>query len=273
MYACDVLADSVGPHGIRLTTLEVTFPRPYLAEFNTHRVLSRNSASSRAIPTELQIERVKENPYIPAFRKRVKGMGGGEFLAGMEYKAARLAWLTARDHAVISAQCLLETAKDDASRLLEPFMWQTVIVSATEWENFLNLRDHEAAALPMQTTAQMMRKALEESVPKQIGYGGWHLPLIDYMETATNDLDGRFMASVSAGRCARSSYLTQHNPEDMHESKTRWDSLAKNGHWSPSEHPAQCVDTKTYIGNFRGWKQLRKFYPDEAVFLGRLPMN
>lgn len=266
-YACNVLADSIGPHGVRLTTLEVTFPRPYLAEFNTHRMLSRNSESSRAIPTELQIERVKTNPYIPEFRKRVKGMGGGEFLTGHDRAVARMQWLESRDAAVRSAQRLLGYAKDDANRLLEPFMWHTAIVSATDWANFFALRDHEAAAIPMQRIARLMRKAMVDSEPKYIGYGGWHLPLVDYIEQVTGDLDGTYAAKVSAGRCARSSYSNHHNPEEHDASAARWESLASDGHWSPGEHTAQCVeDHREYIGNFRGWKQLRKFYAGEAVY-------
>ena len=80
MYAVRILADSLGPSRIRLTTLEVTFPRFLLAEFNTHRMLSRNSASSRAIPTERLIKEVRERPFIPEFNKRVTGMGVGEEL-------------------------------------------------------------------------------------------------------------------------------------------------------------------------------------------------
>src|SRR4051812_47823071 len=79
-YAAKILADSLSPEGIRLTTFEVTFPRFILAEFNTHRMLSRNSASSRAIPTEKLLKRVIDTPFVPSFNKRVKGMGVGEAL-------------------------------------------------------------------------------------------------------------------------------------------------------------------------------------------------
>lgn len=53
-----MLADSIAS-GVRLTTLQVTMPRIVLAEFNTHRMLSRNSASSRAIPVEKRIAQVR----------------------------------------------------------------------------------------------------------------------------------------------------------------------------------------------------------------------
>jgi hypothetical protein len=82
MYDVKVLADSI--YGLssgqtaRITTMQVTFPRFILAEINTHRAFSRNSASSRAIPTEKIIEQVVTNPFIPeTFNRRVKGMGVG----------------------------------------------------------------------------------------------------------------------------------------------------------------------------------------------------
>lgn len=277
-YQATVLADSVGPHGLRLTTMEVTFPRAYLAEFNTHRMLSRNSESSRAIPTELQIERVLANPYVPEFALRVKGMGVGEVLEGTDKRAAEWAWLDARDAAVDAARHLLVVAKDQANRLLEPFMWHTVIVSATEWDNFFNLRDHEAAAPPMQRIARLMKEALQESEPKCVGYEGWHIPMVGYTERMLGagdqevDIGGGthvpYEALVSAGRVARSSYSNHHKPETMRESKDRWERLALSGHWSPAEHPARCTRDRSFIGNFRGWVQLRKHYPGEAVFHG-----
>jgi hypothetical protein len=267
-YNVDVLADSVGPHGIRLTTIEATFPRPYIAELNTHRMLSRNSESSRAIPTELQLERVMKNPYIPEFRERVKGMGGGNLLGGPQRTRARCAWLAARDAAVQEARALLRVAKDDANRLLEPFMWHTAIITATDWDNFLNLRDHPDAALPMQRLARLVRVALKTSTPEPLEYGEWHVPLVEpeeYIEA--REVYGQFRAPrVSAGRCARSSYSTHHSPETADASDERWARLSKSGHWSPGEHPARCERGTDYIGNFRGWKQLRKCYPGEAVF-------
>lgn len=84
-YEAKVLADSVSPAGVRLTTLEVTFPRFILAEVNTHRMLSRSSASSRAIPIEKRIKAVEEDPFVPeAFGRNRKGMQATEVLEGGE---------------------------------------------------------------------------------------------------------------------------------------------------------------------------------------------
>ena len=65
MIKAEIIADSLSPQGHRLTTFICVFPRIVLAEFNTHRMLSRNSASSRAIPFNKMLEMVKTNPFIP----------------------------------------------------------------------------------------------------------------------------------------------------------------------------------------------------------------
>ena len=171
MISAKVIADSIlkpdydnNPVS-RITTMIVTFPRFILAEFNTHRMFSRNSASSRAIPFEKMLEVVQNNPFIPiAWQKHHKGMQGTEYFGGetcaeawslidrawgyseYENKLAvdqlQKEWLNARDNAVQQAKYLseLEVTKQLCNRLLEPFMWHTVLVTATEWENFFYLR-------------------------------------------------------------------------------------------------------------------------------------
>src|ERR1041384_185786 len=100
-FDAKVLADSISPAGHRLTTLETTFPRFILAEFNTHRVFSRNSASSRAIPIVKQVRRVLEQPYVPIeFGSNQPGMQAGPALTGEKRQAAEAEWLRARDDAV-----------------------------------------------------------------------------------------------------------------------------------------------------------------------------
>jgi thymidylate synthase ThyX len=148
MYKAEILADSLNPQGDRLTTMKITFPRFILAEMNTHRMFSRNSASSRAIPFNKMVKLVMDNPFIPiAWQKDHKGMQGTEYFTDPENIQANIAaWLRAREEAVERAEYLNEdlgmggVTKQLCNRLLEPFMWHTVIVTATEWENFFKLR-------------------------------------------------------------------------------------------------------------------------------------
>ena len=60
-----IVADSVNQQGDRLTSLLITFPRILLSEINTHRMLSKNTSSSRAIPFHKMVKAIQENPFIP----------------------------------------------------------------------------------------------------------------------------------------------------------------------------------------------------------------
>lgn len=144
MIQAQIVADSITEQGHRLTTLEVIMPRYILAEFNTHRVLSKNSASSRAIPLSKMVKSVKDKPFIPyAWQKDHKGMQGTEYFTEIEEtKSAEGEWLKGKDLAIQQATWLnrIGVTKQLANRLLEPFMYHKVLVSGTEWENFFNLR-------------------------------------------------------------------------------------------------------------------------------------
>ena len=150
-YAARVLRDSLSPAGVRLTTMEVTFPRFVLSEFNTHRVMSRNSASSRAIPSGKLIERALNDPVVPIeWGRNQRGMQAGDVLSEEDAAKALRVWLAARDAAVARARELLELSvhKQVLNRVLEPFLWHTVIVTSTEWRNFFELRCAPAAHAP-----------------------------------------------------------------------------------------------------------------------------
>lgn len=146
MIQAKIIADSLSLQGERLTTFVVTFPRMILAEFNTHRLFSRNSASSRAIPFEKMVKSVEENPFIPiAWQKHHKGMQGSEYINDeYEIESCKLNWLQAKHSAIFHATELdrIGITKQLCNRLLEPFMWHTVIITSGKegLENFFNLR-------------------------------------------------------------------------------------------------------------------------------------
>ena len=263
-YECKVLADSVSPEGARLTTMEVTFPRIILAEMNTHRVFSRNSASSRAIPIKKRIEMVKKHPYVPEYwGKLQKGMAADEQIDRELRQQAKETWLDARDHAVKYAEelAILGIHKQTVSRLLEPFLWQVAIISSTEWENFFRLRTSPAAQPEMRAIAELMQEAHEISVPNEVEPGEWHLPLVKYKEK--QEIPPEDQPWVSAGRCARVSYMKQEDERDWHKDRDLCQNIAKMGHCSPLEHVATPLeDASEWSGNFRGWKQLRKTMPE-----------
>lgn len=275
-YAATVLADSEFQDQ-RLVTIEVTFPRFILAEVNTHRMLSRNSASSRAIPTLKLIARVEDHPFIPeTFNKKVTGMGVGDPLSPIEQAEAEAEWKIAINMAICQARALLKINDDGldksrVNRLLEPFMWHTAIITATDWDNFFALRDHPDAQPEFRTLAGMMLDAMRGSVPNPMPLGQWHLPLVTNDEldlVRDGKVNWEYMAMVSAGRCARVSFDRHGEFEPVEDSHARARKLKDSGHLSPMEHPATPGETSLYYGNFRGWRQLRKTIPFEENLVG-----
>jgi thymidylate synthase ThyX len=256
-YRARVLLDSVSPAGVRLTTLEVTFPRFVLAEFNTHRVLSRNSASSRAVPTSKLIERVERDPVIPLEWGRNKpGMSASDVLSDEEANAARTIWLRARDDAATRARELLalNVHKQELNRLLEPFLWHTVIVTATEWSNFFELRCAPNAQPEIRAAALEMRAAIDASRPQHVAIGEWHTPLLQEDERG---LDVETRRRISAARCARVSYLTHEGKREIEKDLELFERLKSDRHLSPFEHVATPAPDDAFHANFRGWVQMR----------------
>ena len=128
-----ILADSINEHGNRITTFDLTFPRFILAELATHRVFSMNSASSRAIPFKKMKEMVMSNPFTPiAWQKTHSGMQGKDYFNSKVSKfVLRNLWLLGRSLAVLVAWMLNKVGltKQLCNRLLEPFMWHSVIIT------------------------------------------------------------------------------------------------------------------------------------------------
>lgn len=271
-YEVKVIADSLAPSGVRLTTLQVTLPRIVLAELNTHRDFSRNSASSRAIPVEKMIDRVETDPFIPIYwGKNQKGMQTGAEVDEATCLRASHLWLKGRDYMVKIAQEMHELGihKSLCNRLTEPWMWITVVMTSTDWKNFFDQRCHPDAEIHFQKIAGMMKECILHSTPKIVPVGGWHLPYLemddhDYIFRTFDQCSQLQMAKmVSVARCARVSYV-QHG--DKKKSVEKDFGLATDlikgsgelGHRSPFEHVAQAVYGAMRSGPFRGWHQFRK---------------
>ena len=143
----EIVAHSLSPQGDELISVLCTFPRIILAEVNTHRMLSKNTSSSRAIPFKKMVESVQNDPFVPiAWQKEHKGMQGSEYLTGPTVGKIKYQWLSARDEAVKHATALnkgSDVTKQLCNRLLEPFMWTTMLITGSKegWENFFNLRN------------------------------------------------------------------------------------------------------------------------------------
>jgi thymidylate synthase ThyX len=270
-YSARVLTDSLSPAGVRLTTMEVRYPRFIHSEMMTHRVFSRNAASSRAIPIKKMIAAVREDPAMPIYWGRNQsGMSARAEIDDAARDLAEREWRRALENALASAERLsegdIDLHKQLVNRLLEPFAWITVIITATEWANFFTQRTHPDAQPEISKIASMMFDAYRESAPRPVAAGGWHLPLIQDDE---RDLDPDLLCKLSVARSARVSYLTHDGKRDHEKDLELYDRLLSggaNGHWSPTEHVATpLADAETFSGNLRGWLQYRKQFAQENV--------
>ena len=322
MYNAKIIADSISPFSKRLTTFIVTYPRIVHAEMCRHRMHSRNTASSRAIPFSKMVKEVEENPFIPiAWQKSHKGMQGSEYFD--DYVPLIIHWEIARDKAIETAKTLNKqgVTKQLCNRLLEPFVWVTEIITGTEWANFFELRcpqyvvnwyssqknkteifrsrkevinhveennlkngwencrnwddnqwlqiNNSQAEIHIQKIAEMMWDARNESTPKQLKAGEWHIPfgdnfddgkLRDMFWIADKNPDPSYVAwqkekvKIATARCARLSYATLgDNPKIDYEADIRLhDKLASMKHWSPFEHCARAMTEYEFNSHHRG---------------------
>lgn len=265
-----VILDSVHPvNGVRITTLELNYPYIIHAELMTHCIFSRNASSLRAIKTKNIVERVQADPFIPERFPRTarpdKGMEPDGYwpVGSDEHMRAELTWESAMRNAIATALELsrLGVHKQIASRPLMPYMYQRTLVTATEWENWDNLRGarHDSGAQDqIQELARAMLEARNMSLPESRWY---HFPFMQPGEKPS--------ALVSAGRCARISYLTHDGKAQPDVDEALGERLLKSGHMSPFGHLALAEIAQgadTWSKNFRGWVNYRATIPGEAVW-------
>lgn len=300
-----IIADSVAPSGKRLTTMLLRYPRFIHAELMTHRTFSRNASSSRAIPVKKIIADIMADPAMPMhWGKNIPGMQaheqidepinigngvlGGNYFSSIEKKKA---WLLARD-ACIQTAIAFDNAgyhKQIVNRLLEPWSHISVLVTATEWNNFFHLRCHEDAQPEIRILADMMKLEMLNSTPNKLVPGQWHMPFItpDDVINVQNILKTNritrdepkasevteLLLRISTARCARTSYLLHDGTTpDIQKDLGLFERLVGSQplHASPTEHqatPDELIDdmwlNEDLHGNFSGWIQFRKSIPGE----------
>jgi hypothetical protein len=264
------------------------------------------------------VKMVEENPFVPiAWQKDHKGMQGTEYLTGdFEIQEAKATWLITRDKAVHEAKNLnrIGVTKQLCNRILEPFMWHTVIVTANKeaFDHFFDLRcpqycyfykddfgekeyykskkdllkhfekypEHKSlneafknltdlgwsqlndsqADIHIQGIAELMYDAMNESTPKQLQAGEYHIPFGDNFDENLLDMkhwvgDNTInKVKIATARCARISYETLgDNPKIDYEADIRLhDMLLASKHLSPFEHCAKAMSDEEYYYDDRG---------------------
>jgi thymidylate synthase ThyX len=217
---------------------------------------------------------------------------------------AKHEWREAALRAVYAAENLQRAGvhKSIVNRILEPFLHVNVLVTGTTpgWMNFFGLRLDKTAQPEMRVLAEEMWKIWNESQPKKLEPGQWHLPFIDeaiHYDIAEahnliqDDQIVQTMIKISVARCARLSYLSfeTRKRSTIEEDLKLYDRLVGSSpiHASPAEHQA-TPDTwfeyeRSSLGEYyrnklshwewpmqsgnlgRGWRQYRKMLPNESI--------
>lgn len=288
--SAQIIADSVSPEGIRLTTMQLRYPRMVHSEFMTHRVFSRNASSSRAIPVQRMIEDLRRDPAMPIYWGSNKpGMQAGAELDPEEIGICQSIWFDAMETAISKAEWLMRNNlhKQIANRILEPWAHINVVVTATEWANFFALRAHPDAQPEIKALAEAMMAAMGQSDPQLLAPGQWHLPYVSFKEDLLSlrnyyrdvlvpqgadknqflntQLSGQKPTTgwchegakmLSVARCARVSYLTHDGrPTTVEEDLALYEKLVVSQplHASPAEHQA-TPDSLSYQDDGQlGW--------------------
>ena len=265
-----LLCNYLAPCGKRITTYELILPRFTLAQLNTHKRLSRNAASSRAIPGKKFAAKAENEPFFPLkWGKNQKGMEAFEELPQEIHPRLERAWNRGRKYILEMTKELNELGlhKEIANRPLEWCIYQTAIVTMTEDENFFNLRYHHSSQPELQNVAKLMYECREDQKPEEVPVGFWSRPLLfdldDLIREGYSELE---LNKISSGRCARVSYLTHNGIRDPKADIELHDRMIIEGHYSPFEHPARAMEKSLPSGNFIGWEQYRKMIPGEEVF-------
>lgn len=260
MISAKIIADSINPRGTRITTFELEYPRIIHSELMTHRMFSRNSASSRAIPVAKVIEMVEQNPAMPVhWGKNQPGMQADSELDPVSKEAVKQLWLEAARQAVSIAKIMQQQGahKQIVNRILEPYQWMKVVVTATNYENWFWLRDHKDADPTIHELASKMKIEYDKSIPITLKYGEWHLP---YVQTGLCKVDDKQIyydenhdritleqaLMISASCCAQVSYRKSDNSLDKAETVFKRLIESEPVHASPVEHQAMCFDNKYY---------------------------
>lgn len=289
-----VIADSISPDGVRLTTFELEYPRFIHAEFMTHRLFSRNAASSRAIPVSKMIDLVESNTAKPIhWGKNQPGMSAKEELNAEE---GTMIWLQAMKSAVEYANryAFAGYHKQLVNRILEPFTMIKVVCTATEFDNFFWLRNHPDAQPEIAELARLMWEEYSTSKPNLLHPNEWHVPYVKFDVISRGyflDLDDKQewltledALAVSSSCCAQVSY--RRLDDSLEKARDIFQRLveSKPVHASPFEHQATPLtygmagDTQVkgttgfdnkgnaWSGNFRQWIQHRQLIEDHTCW-------
>lgn len=279
MISAKILAYSRDHRGRYIVSWELEYPRFIHGEFMTHRLFSRNAASSRAIPVKSMIAAVQESPAMPIhWGMNEPGMQAKQELTGEALEAVQQEWRMASICAVASARIMDHNGahKQIVNRVLEPFQTMKTVMTATCMDNFFWLRNHEDAQPEIKELARLMWEALQKSTPNELEPGDWHVPYYQaglWCEVYTTNETGEEISTdmygvtlqdalaISASCCAQVSY--RRLDDTLEKAQMIFQRLvdSKPVHASPFEHQATPMKDynwdaeENYRNAFETWEK------------------
>ena len=248
-----VITDSINESGVRMTTFEWIFPRFILPEVMTHRMLSKNAASSRAVPGASVEASILANPARPIhWGENEPGMKASKSLDPMKIESAVALWDASMNSAVAFARAAgpngINGHKQWVNRITENYTFTKQVISGTEWENLWWLRDHGDAQPEFRELTRCAREAYSISVPVNLKPGQWHLPYVT-IDTKDNSywLDDHTELSLETAKMASASCCAQVSYRKLDDSIEKAHKIFKMlnlgsvddpSHSSPTEHQA-----------------------------------
>ena len=286
-----VLKDSINPYNNkRLMTMEIQLPKVLIAELNTHRALSRNFMSSRAIPNGSFVDIESFEPQ--QYRKNQSGMEASIELVD-DVAAVQKEWIDMIDYCKAGSTRLsaLGLHKQWTNRPNDWHVMAKGVLSGTDFDNFSWLRDDTSAQPEIEELAKCINRCFEESIPQNLAYGEWHLPFIKterddagilfYIDSNGDVLTLEDAQKISASCAAQVSYRRLNDSKE--KALEIYGKLFSGPklHMSPTEHqgtpihstsinvpwnPSTWQDGVTHVtrngglhsGNFDGFIQFRQ---------------
>ncbi|WVS24552.1 thymidylate synthase [Pseudomonas phage Psxphi15] len=289
-----IIAHSIAPNGQMIVTWELEYQRFIHGEFMTHRLFSRNAASSRAIPVQTIINQVSDDPAMPIhWGKNQSGMQAKEALSDALAYSAKYLWLKAAKYAANVAGALTDVGlhKQATNRILEPFQTMKTVMTATCMDNFFWLRNHEDAQPEIKELARLMWEALQASTPNKLEPGDWHVPYFGNGQwfAKRDEMPLADALAISSSCCAQVSYRKL--DDTLEKAQMVYKRLVDSEpvHASPFEHQATPItkcdgsinlrndmdswqegithldkNGSFWSGNFIGWIQHRQLIPNNV---------
>lgn len=276
--------------GEEIITYKLTYPRCIHSELMTYRMMSVNSASSRAIPVDKLIEVIEDTPFYPCyFQMQHKGMQGNVYADYSVEQKAFTAWNESLHNSIKVAKKLSKNVtKQLVNRILEPYQYHCCLMTGTResfehlfnqrcpeypggrksWKELCDLDSNYTMETPLierlkvnkgqaeihfMDLAEKMYDALNESIPDELPIGSYHIPFYKDIISSEEVLSIDNIIAMSVALTARVSYtsISDGNKLTLERATNIFNHCLENGHWSVFGHIGQCMTDEEYENSIR----------------------